>query len=233
MRGDHKFLVLNEALRRELLQYVPSEKTRVLPFSLFTGSLSDGSGANKTLRICIPGYVTQLRRDYLGVLQMIQDHVEKLAGVVSFDFLGAADFSHPQTRNILDIARRCTEQGVLIHTYEQRPSAQTFDENLGMCDLILGNIVVQINRFTRYGKTKESGLPFAMIKAAKPGLMPTEYDSFPELTSSTLFYDTYPELAAILMELVEHPEKMARLKAQAKLNSVQFRPEKIYQAFYP
>ena len=70
---------------------------------------------------------------------------------------------------------------------------EDYDTKLVQADLILGNLNVSVNKYSTYGKTKESGTAFAMIRVAKPGLLPLAYQTMDELKSSTINFKSYDD----------------------------------------
>lgn len=226
--GSHKFVVLNALLKAEILPYVQEEKIEVIPFSLYAGDIFDLSGENSKLRVCVPGYVTQIRRDYIGLLKLLEQHADRYAPAIEFDFLGGPDLVDTRTEEIIARVNQLQTRGLTIYTYRQAVKIKDFDQNLALADVILGNLNIQLNRLSRYGKTKESGVPFTMIKAAKPGLLPTGYATMPELSSSTLFYQNYTELDTLFTQLSADHDFLRNLKANARRNAQAFTPENVY-----
>ncbi len=87
---------------------------------------------------------------------------------------------------------------------------------------------VKLNKYSIYGKTKETGIPFAMIKAGKPGILPDTYPVPEELSTSTLLYHDFHDLGKILARLVSDRQIIEDLKIKALENSKKFSPELIY-----
>jgi hypothetical protein len=68
-----------------------------------------------------------------------------------------------------------------------------------------------------------------MIKAAKVGLLPQEYECEPALKTSILMFRDYDDLMKILEDLLRNPQKLAMLKQEARKNAEFYSPEKVYQ----
>jgi hypothetical protein len=148
-----------------------------------------------------------------------------------FDFLGGiqeAD-SLNNVRQILERIQQLNNQGfsIIIHNVPFISPVE-FDKDLSLADIILGNMNIVLNKFSEYGKTKETGLPFAMIKAAKPGILPGNYPIPEQICSSTIVYNNYVDLGRILINLINDPQSLSDLQNKALTNSKQFSPEKIY-----
>jgi hypothetical protein len=68
-----------------------------------------------------------------------------------------------------------------------------------------------------------------MIRAAKPGILPSDYVLIDELKSSSLIYDDYSKLNFIIKNLVDNKGALHLLKKEAQKNSLLFNPYYIYK----
>jgi hypothetical protein len=226
-----KFVTLTSNVGRELAKHVGVENVAVVPFSFFDGVILEKypKKPNTRFRICIPGYVSAFRRDYTSVLDLFtEDKDHFLRDHIELDFLGGI----PKNEGGEDIKNEVSHwisKGYKITIYN-KPAVglEEFDENLAQADLILGNMHLQQGANSTYGKSKETGLIFTMIKAAKVGLLPADYPVEDALKTSTLTFRTYPEIASILKKLIENKTKWHELEALALKNSEKFRPLSIY-----
>ena len=103
-----------------------------------------------------------------------------------------------------------------------------FDDNLSKADIILGNMHLQQGANSIYGKTKETGIIFTMIKAAKPGILPVDYPCDDNLKSSVLTFKNYSDIVRILEHLYNHRNELAILQVKALENALKFTPLSIY-----
>jgi hypothetical protein len=180
------------------------------------------------IRVCVPGFVSQARRDYFSLLDQIQKNYELLSHGFVFDFLGGVDPNDTSSNLIIHRIRHLATLGIQCLYYEKAlVETQEFDYNCSLCDIILGNTNIQVDKYSAYGKTKESGIPFAMIKFAKPGILPQGYNTIPELTSSTILFESYEQLGYLLTQLTW--ERLHELKVRAKENAIYFSPEAIFK----
>jgi hypothetical protein len=83
---------------------------------------------------------------------------------------------------------------------------------------------VIVDKFSSYGKTKESGIVYTMIRCAKPGILPSQYPILTEIKSSTLTFNSYNDLKAILYNISNKRERLDELLIEAKKNSLYFAP---------
>ena len=229
IESNGKFVTMTEPLQRELSKYVAENRVFILPFSVFNDNLKNTMVRNARLRVCIPGLLTPLRRDYDSVFQLLaQDTEGVLRDAIEWDFLGGKTTGEGG-ETILKQADHFTRLGYTIHIPNQDFLTMTeFDESLAKADIILGNMHLKQGANSRYGKSKETGIIFTMIKAAKPGILPSEYDCDNSLKSSIITFKNYDEVAKILIHLSQNQAALNDLKTKALENSKKYTPLSIY-----
>jgi hypothetical protein len=173
--------------------------------------------------------VSEIRRDYYSLLYIIEKDFQFYSQSVEFDFLGG--IAHKEGGNrIRDQIKRLSDKGAKIIYYDKPlVPIEEFDQQLAKADLILGNIKIKVDKFSYYGKTKETGIPFTMIRAAKPGILPYKYPSLTDLESSTLRFTDYSDLDRIIREIVSNKIDMEKIKTEAITNSLKFEPAALYK----
>ncbi|MBC7653964.1 MAG: hypothetical protein H7098_05745 [Oligoflexus sp.] len=221
-KGD-KVLVYSDAQKAYLQNFIDASKIIVFPFSIHQPN-KDLSENNQTLRICIPGSVDNERRDYVGFFNALKLNISFLNGKIAIDLLGyipkSSQFLIPKVKELENL-------GIQFFYQTNFLKADEYEQRLNTCDIILGNIKVNLNNQSKYGETKETGVIFNMIKAAKPGVFPTGYTIPKHLKSICLNYngDVYP----VLKNLIENPSLVKDLKEKAKLVVREYEPENLYQ----
>jgi len=227
-RNGGKFVVLSSILKKELSIYINKDLIDVVPFSFYDKNLTDKSLLNTRLRICIPGTLSNTRRDYLGILDLFDDNSELFKTKIELDLLGCP--IQKEDDKIIQRAKLLIFKGIKIHLYEHSfIPTEIFNENLSKADIILGNLKIQQGKFSFYGKTKETGVTFALIRAAKPGVIVEGYDIMDELKSSVLYYKDMDQLKTILLRLADDKDYLEILKKEAQKNSQSFEPSLIYK----
>jgi len=232
IRGNGFLIVLNEKLKHVLAQCISETNIKVLPFQVFDPALPARSERLPTgrIRICIPGEVSQLRRDYMALFDCFLQHGE-LTQAYALDLLGVL----PDTEATEVLRSKITalrDTGMPVFTYGPKhiPMEQ-FDREALQADIIMGNMHVMLMGSAVYGKTKDTGAIYSMIKYAQPGLLPAHYDLIDALRSSVLVYKDYGDLAQILLQLSSNREQLNSLKEAAWANALHFTPEHIYRHF--
>ena len=225
---EGKFVVLTSLIKEELKKYVNADFIEIIPFSVFLKKNRGKESENDILSVTIPGYVSQIRRDYFSVLEMIEKNLDLFKNNICFEFLGGIEETG-QGREIIRYAKKLIDKGVKIILYEkERIPVEEFDSRLLSTDIILGNINIRVNKYSVYGKTKDSGVIFTMIRCAKPGIILAGYEVIQELKTSSISYKNYNELKEILVDLVVNPDKLRQLKNEAFKNSLKYEPSILY-----
>lgn len=227
-----KLVVLSEAIRGQLEMLYPGQQSEVIPFTVFDPSLArTDSDRTSPLRICVPGILSQYRRNYTGLLDLIEKSLAPLKNKFTIDLLGGVQPDNPlnQCDILLKKAEGLRRNGfsVIVHNVRFIPPEE-YDRDLSSCDIILGNMNVVLNKYSRYGQTKETGLLFAMIKAGKPGILPVGYPIPEDIRSGILTYDSYDDLGRLLQELINDRNTVLKLREKALENSRRFSPDIIY-----
>jgi hypothetical protein len=224
-----KYVVLSSILESELEKFVDKTNIEIIPFSVFDKNLKDKSSGNQLLRICIPGLISKLRRDYHSVIKLIENNQELIRDKMLFEFLGGVA-SEEGGVELLEKFKSLESKGINIVYYQKsRVPLEEFDEQLSKSDLILGNMKVVLDKYSSYGRTKDSGIIFTMIRAAKPGVLVEGYPVIEEMKSSVLTYSNNDDLLNILLELAGNKSVLQRLKTEALNNSEKFSPEVLYK----
>ncbi len=227
LKSGGKFVVLNGNLKKELERFTPAKNIEEIPFSIYQPKIVDKS-TNDIFRICVPGMLSVSRRDYFSLFKMMKQYPEIYKSKVVVDLLGGLNESESGDL-VLKEAKQLESEGYKILYYDKSLVAiDEFDEELSKADIVLGNMHVVMNEFNIYGKSKDSGIMYTMVKTAKPGYLPEGYSILPELKDSTLLFSSYDDLGQSIKNLIDDKDKLALLKQKAKINSGHFSPEKVY-----
>ncbi len=228
--SNSTFVLLNDFLRDEVLKKNSTKNVISLPFSVHYPKLLEQKIIKSKIRITIPGIVDSSRRDYASVLRIFDEEKELFKNFYELELLGSLKKTENNNEIIKKVAH-LNQQGLTVLSYpEIYIPLDEYDHKLAQADLILGNLNVAVNKYSTYGKTKESGTAFAMIRVAKPGLLPSAYQVIGELKSSTVSFKSYDHLKEILIDFTKNREKLKALNEEAKKNALQFTPENIYKA---
>jgi len=226
LSNNGKFVVLNNNIRAELARYINNDSIVVIPFSVYKTDIIDSSHNNKKIRICIPGSVDNTRRDYNSVLTIFEEEIATFKNLYELDLLGILKLT-PDGILIKNRIDKLINRGMKVYYYSDYIPLDVYDNYLSKSNLIMGNLNVILNKFSSYGRTKESGIVYAMIRSAKPGIVPSQYPIMDEMKSSALTYNSYDELKSILMKIAEKREILEELDEKAKLNSLSFLPSNL------
>jgi hypothetical protein len=231
-KSDGRLVVLSRSLQNKLDNLNINIASEVIPFSVFNPSLANvNTPINKQLRICVPGILSQYRRNYLALFDLLETQLAEFKTLFVLDLLGGMQIENQfdSPASLLGRIDSLKSKGfsIIVHSVQFIPPVE-YDLELSKADIIVGNMNVALNKFSSYGKTKETGIPFAMIRAAKPGILPEAYPFPDEITTSTLVYKDFKNLGEILSDLISARQKIEDLKKKALENSKKFSPESIY-----
>lgn len=231
-KSDGRLVVLSKSVQKVLNDMVVTIPSEVVPFSVFDPTLVTGqTDLSKQLRICVPGILSQYRRNYLAFLETIEMQLSDLRASFIVDFLGGVQNENQLDKHDLILNKIEALKGkgfsIIAHNVRFIPPVE-YDAELSKADIIVGNMNVSLNRYSIYGKTKETGIPFAMIRAAKPGILPDSYPVPDGLETSTMVYHDFKDLGEILVKIILNRAKVEDLKKRAVENSKKFSPEIVY-----
>jgi len=231
-KSNGRLVVLSRSVQQAMNMLKIQIPSEVVPFSVFDSSLvTSHPSQTSRLRICVPGILSQYRRNYLAFLETVEVQLPELKDQFIIDFLGGVRHENPLDNHtlIFDKIDALKSKGfsIIVHLVQYIPPGE-YNLELSKADIIAGNMNVILNKYSIYGKTKETGIPFAMIKAAKPGILPDTYPVPEELLTSTLVYHNFHDLGKILASLISDHRIIEDLKIKALENSGKFSPELVY-----
>jgi len=222
--------VYGENLQSYLIEDFKYEKIiTTLPFSIFEEELIKRKPNNSKLVIAIPGSIDEDRRDYKSVYNVFKK-IYSEGYDIELKLLG---------RPIKNTANKLIDDfedlnSVKVQVYRGFVSEEIFEKEMWNSDLILGltkkNIIFDSTE-EEYGKTKETGTTFAMIRYSLPGIISSEVRKMKELENSTLTCSSEEELYKIILKLYLNPCILDDLKKNALINSRKFTPSSVREKF--
>ncbi|MBU0697709.1 MAG: hypothetical protein KKE39_14465 [Bacteroidetes bacterium] len=220
--SESQILVYSESQKTYLTQFIDKKKIIAFPFCIHQES-EDLSINHQKLRICIPGMVDTHRRDYDSLFFVLTDHIDDFKGKLTIDLLG---FIPDSGKHLISKIKQLNEAGIEVIFNEEFISKDVFQKRLFSSDIILGNLKVNLNSQSKYGETKETGVIFNLIKAAKPGIFPADYPIPKDLSSICISYqdDLYP----VIFDLIQDKKKLDKLKESAKIVVQNYEPQNLY-----
>jgi len=220
-----QLIVHSEGQKEALEEYACKSPITIFPFAIYEG-MNDSSEDNKMLRICIPGVITQAKRDYLTFFEVLEQNAAVLSDRIYLHLLG---YITDREKDELGAAiQKLVDSGYQVYYHDTFVYGEEFDEAIANCDILLNNQFISKNSTEVYGKTKESGMIFNMLRAAKPGFLPKEYNVSSEFHDCTLFFDSYEELVDLIKELAGDEAKLEQLKTSAQKLSTSYLPNNLY-----
>ena len=226
-KEKHQYIVHSEGQRKYLSEFVPENKIIMFPFAINEGddTFRKPMTKNKKTRICIPGIVTDTRRDYTGLFKILDDILVDIKDDLIFDFLGFVEKSEP---HLLEKIQSFEKRGLEVLYYTEFVFGKKFDNALEAADILLNNQIVAVSHTKKYGVSKESGMLFNMIRGSKAGIFPTAYAVDKEFEDALLYYNSTEELRDIILGLAQKKINIELLKANAFEMADKFTPKNLY-----
>lgn len=216
----YKLVILSEAQRYHLGKYLDATKAFIFPTLVFEpGHHQDLSLNNEKIRICVPGSVAQIRREYNKLLDVIEKDVEFYSSHFIFDFLG---FFPKEEATLKQRVNQVKSKGVQILTYDYFIDVNVFDLELYKCDYILSNILIDEGKSVQ---NKETAAVFHMVRGAKPGIFPSGFVLDKEFIETVLYFKDYNQIDLLFRELASNKYDLRSLREKAMKLSLKYAPE--------
>jgi hypothetical protein len=229
MQFNPYLVVLSLSQKKYLSQFVPNDKIIAFPSLINEGTprtITKSEQDKGKTRICIPGMVTDTRRDYSGLFKILDTILPQIKGKLIFDFLG---FVEKRELNLLHKLQELEAQGLDVLYSADFVDAVTFDNSLDKADILLNNQKVNVSHTGKYGLTKESGLLFNIVRGAKPAIFPSAYAVDKEFEDVLMYYRSDKELTDILLGLANGSMSMDTYKTKAEQIAVNYTPKSLYK----
>jgi hypothetical protein len=227
-----RFIVLNSLLKEQLADIIPGDKIEIIPFWVYDKRLSAQAVQEDPTRlsICIPGKLSTIRRDYLNFFHFISEHLELFKRNFKLILLGnISPFKEERSEDIIKAAESLKAKGFRIQFYNGFIPFQEYGRILSGSDILLGNVIFDLGPGKSYGLTKDSGVIYNMVHAAKPGFVPEGFRVADEFQDYIIVYEDYDQLLEKLLKIKNDKTLLARLQKKASRASEGFEPYQIYK----
>ncbi len=229
MRFNPYFVVLSASQKKYLSQFVANDKIIAFPSLINEGTpttITKSEQEKGKTRVCIPGMVTDTRRDYTGLFKILDSILPQIKGKLVFDFLG---FVEKRELNLLHKLQELERQGLDVLYSATFVDAVSFDNALDKADILLNNQKVTVSHTGKYGLTKESGLLFNIVRGAKPAIFPAAYAVDKEFEGVLMYYKSDKELTDMLLNLANGSISIDKYKAKAEEMAMDYTPKNLYK----
>ena len=215
-------VILSEAQRFHLQKYLNAKNATVFPTLIFEPDFyKDLSTDNTKIRVCIPGSVTQIRREYNKLFDVLESNLDFYKSNFILDLLG---FIPSSETAIIERISVMQEKGLNILSYNYFIDVKQFDLELYKSDIILSNILLDDSLGLQ---NKETAAVFHMIRGAKPGVFPESFVLDKDFKDSVVKFKAYSDLHDLFVELFNKPQIIKELKANAMKISLQYSPAEL------
>lgn len=179
------------------------------------------SKTNSPVKIIVPGSIDPDRRDYdvvLDALSIVLNERQDLEVVLLGDPIGEYGKKiHERTRTL---NKKFGKQ--IFKIFERKYSDDEFLKEMISGHFLIAPVLPEFKLdgiIEVYGTSKSTGSCFDILAYAIPGVFPKWLSINSRFKSSTLRYENAAELSAIILDLVDHPDKLEQLRAVALENS--------------
>jgi hypothetical protein len=131
--------------------------------------------------------------------------------------------------------KKFDDLGENVKTYDSFVPEKEFDKQMFSSDLILNNIRKKFmldNTVEQYGKTKETGINFSIIRYSTPGIVSEKFEVMKEIEDSYFRYKDEKGLYNRLKEIIKNDRLIEAKREKCKKNSLQFSPSNLCDEFY-
>ncbi len=216
------FIALSQAQKTILSQKLDVKKIIIFPSLIFENSPNKAIISDK-IRLCIPGTVSNARRDYTGFFESIHSTFAFYKNHVILDLLGYIPSEEKKLANqIIEFEKK----GLEVLYYPSFISPEKYDENLAKSDILLSNVIVKLDKENKI-QLKETATVFNMIRGAKPGIFPQKFKLDPEFAHSVTYFENYVKLAETLERWSVNRSELRDLQTNAAKLSLEYSPSKL------
>jgi glycosyltransferase involved in cell wall biosynthesis len=185
------------------------------------------------IRVVISGKIEEFRRNYETALDVFEKLSERFSGKLILYLLGQPIGKYGD--RIIERCKKLKKKGYNISFPTGFVSEEKYNQTLTESDILFSPLkirkVIETGIEETYGKSEGSAIPFEAIQNSKPLILPKAFQIIKELKSSTVQYDSPKDLENKLAGLIEHREKLEKLKKEAEKNSKYFSLESIQKYF--
>jgi glycosyltransferase involved in cell wall biosynthesis len=214
--------VLGDELRNYFLSVSDLKKpVLTLPYCIYEIRQVEETLDN-TLKLVIPGSIDSRRRDYFNVLAAFEKIFEEFSDL-SLYILGKPIGKFGS--EVLEICRKLKAEGKNIKFCEDFVPQDEFERVMSSCDAIIS----PVNKYMfigkdreEYGVSKATGATFDMIRYAKPGIVPSEFNVPSDLKGSIIQYKDQDELYTIIKMIHDDKDYRISLREKALSNSQKY-----------
>lgn len=215
------YCVLSDNVKNYLNEtYKPNKPVFVFPYSIYE---PQNNVQSNEISFAVPGSIDVSRRDYELILNCFEElHKENFK--CNLYLLGAPAYEYG--KSILERAKALREKGVSIVYFEKLVDQEVFDDLISKSTFVLSPLQPVI-REEQYGKSKETGCFFDMIRYSKPGIVPEYVPAPPQMRSSVMCYSDKQSLMSLLKKIIGDEIIRKDYTSRAQKNSELFSVENV------
>jgi glycosyltransferase involved in cell wall biosynthesis len=230
-----KWIAIDEHFHDHAIKLGCKNQILHIPSILYDPELiSKREAVKNPVKIIIPGSIDKERRDYdvvLDALSIVLKQRQDLEAVLLGDPI--AEYG----KQIRDKAKKINETygKEIIKSYNKEYNDAEFLKQIVSGHFLIAPLLPEfkLDGITEiYGISKSTGSCFDILAYAIPGVFPSWLSVNTKFNSSILRYTGAEDLSKIILDLIEHPEKIEQLRANAVVNSSYYSVEKVRERLF-
>lgn len=149
----------------------------------------------------IPGSVNAHRRNYYIFLNALLKLLNEGVSNIKFNFLGRIVYLGDEEKKLIEEIQQVNDSTIAV--WDEYVDDDTFNKTIIESSYLIGNINVNYSENLikeYYGRSKETGVVFIMMKYQKILLMPRSYESNSLFSENIIFYEENNESVYLLLK---------------------------------
>lgn len=233
LKESTAIIVLSENLKKYIKRRTLffHKKVLVIPYNIADSEFIQNRftlmKSNKTINIVVPGIIEERRKDYLGILFYLNSIASKYRMKIVLLGTPVSDYG----KKVVNYCNVMRENGVEINYYNCTVEQNEFDKVMLESDVIIApiNVKTNFNCVTEYyGKTKETGIHFDIIRYCIPAILPISLKSPKDLKEFIYPYSNYSDIEIILENKIQNKLKLTQEIIKLSKVSSNYLPSQIF-----
>ncbi len=181
------------------------------------------------IKIIVPGSIDPDRRDYHTVIDALEIVFKQTK---DFEVVLLGDPVLEYGKQVHARAKKLNEKHgkQIIKIYENKYNDLEFLIEMVSGHFLIAPVLPEFNLdgiIEVYGTSKSTGSCFDILAYAIPGVFPSWLSVNSKFDNSTLRYKNANDLSEIILDFLQHPEKIEQLRANALINSSYYSIENV------
>lgn len=181
-----KYFVLSDSIKQYCVRKAKDKLSFESFYAIYLPYQKEIKEKRNYLLITIPGEISDVRRDYFGLIKIISENKEKLNPQIKFYLLG--DINSKGGLKIKELIEKNNLQNLLVFT-DTKLSDKDFTKYIQQADIIMPLLHPEKGGFKEYIESKISGAFNLAFAYHKPLLIHEEFKAIEDFSGISFFYN--------------------------------------------